>query len=336
MIPKASGGAGVGAGDRGDTGSGRRVEPGGAAAGRFSGLPLRILSDGDLDAIHAETLKVLEQTGVFVEDDEARDIFADGGASVDRETGMVRLPGEVVEAAITACPPDDGGPVTFTNFDVGIMYVDPRSGERREPVKADAADAALLVDALPNIDGYGAAVRPGDVPAATAAVHGCAAALLNTSKQVGAEATTGWEVHACAELGACLTGGLDELRENPVVGFGTCPVSPLKLPRDACEVIIESARLGLPDCILSMAMAGGTAPVTLAGTLVVHNAEVLAGIALAQLTTRGTPVTYGSSTTSMDLRFAAASVGSPELALIGAATAQMSKQYRLPSCIAGA
>jgi trimethylamine--corrinoid protein Co-methyltransferase len=68
----------------------------------------------------------------------------------------------------------------------------------------------------------------------------------------------------------------------------------------------------------------------------VHNAEVLAGIALAQLTTRGTPVTYGSSTTSMDLRFAAASVGSPELALIGAATAQMAKQYRLPSCMAGA
>jgi trimethylamine--corrinoid protein Co-methyltransferase len=67
-----------------------------------------------------------------------------------------------------------------------------------------------------------------------------------------------------------------------------------------------------------------------------HNAEVLAGITLAQLTERGSPVTYGSSTTAMDLRFAAASVGSPELALIGAATAQMSKQYRLPSVIAGA
>jgi trimethylamine--corrinoid protein Co-methyltransferase len=304
--------------------------------GGAPGMRLEVLSQGDLDAIHTETLTVLEQTGVFVEDDEARDIFADGGASVDRQTGIVRIPGEVVEAAIAACPHENDGPVTFSNFDEGVMYVDPRSGERREPVKADAADAALLVDALPNIDSYAAAVRPGDVPAATAAVHGCEAALLNTAKTVGAEATTGWEVHACAELGACLTGGLDELRENPVVGFGTCPVSPLKLPRDACEVIIESSRLGLPDCILSMAMAGGSAPVTLAGTLVVHNAEVLAGIALAQLTARGTPVTYGSSTTSMDLRFAAASVGSPELALIGAATAQMSKQYRLPSCIAGA
>jgi trimethylamine--corrinoid protein Co-methyltransferase len=85
-----------------------------------------------------------------------------------------------------------------------------------------------------------------------------------------------------------------------------------------------------------MAMAGGSAPVTLAGTLVMNNAEVLAGITLAQLTERGVPIIYGSSTTSMDLRYAAASVGSPELALIGAAVAQMAKQYRLPSCIAGA
>jgi len=299
-------------------------------------LRLEVLSTGDLDAIHSQTLQVLEETGVFVEDDEARDIFADGGASVDRETGIVRIPGEVVESAIAACPSDEDEPVTFSNFDEGVMYVDPRSGVRRTPRKADAADSALLVDALANIDSYAAAVRPADVPVATAAVHGCEAALLNTSKQVGTEATSAWEVRVCAELGACIVGGLDALRDDEVVSFGTCPVSPLKLPRDATEVIVECARLGLSDCILSMAMAGGSAPVTLAGTLVMNNAEVLAGITLAQLTERGVPVIYGSSTTSMDLRYAAASVGSPELALIGAAVAQMSSQYRLPSCIAGA
>ena len=114
-----------------------------------------------------------------------------------------------------------------------------------------------------------------------------------------------------------------------------CPVSPLKLPRDATEVIIESARAGVVDTILSMAMAGGSAPVTLAGTLVVHNAEVLSGIVLAQLTERGCPVMYGSSTTAMDLRLATASVGSPELALISAAAAQMARRYLLPSFVAG-
>ena len=113
-------------------------------------------------------------------------------------------------------------------------------------------------------------------------------------------------------------------------------MSPLKLVKDFCEIVIESARVGLPSCVLSMAMAGGSSPVTLAGTLVTHNAEVLAGITLGQLTVRGSKQLYGSSTTAMDLRLVAASVGTPECALISAGAAQLARQYRLPSYIAGA
>ncbi len=87
--------------------------------------------------------------------------------------------------------------------------------------------------------------------------------------------------------------------------------------------------------ILSMAMSGGSSPVTLAGTLVNHNAEVLSGVVLSQMTRRGSKVVYGSSTTAMDLRFATASVGSPECAMIGAAVAKMAQYYKLPSFIAG-
>jgi trimethylamine--corrinoid protein Co-methyltransferase len=83
-------------------------------------------------------------------------------------------------------------------------------------------------------------------------------------------------------------------------------------------------------------MAGGSSPAQLAGTLVTHNAEVLAGITLSQLTVRGAPVIYASSTTAMDLRLAAASVGSPECALISAGVAQLARRYMLPSWVAGA
>jgi trimethylamine--corrinoid protein Co-methyltransferase len=88
--------------------------------------------------------------------------------------------------------------------------------------------------------------------------------------------------------------------------------------------------------ILSMARAGGSSPVTLAGTLVTHNAEVLAGITLGQLTRPGAGAVYGSSTTAMDLRLASASVGSPECGLISAAVAQIARFYLLPSWVAGA
>jgi trimethylamine--corrinoid protein Co-methyltransferase len=84
-----------------------------------------------------------------------------------------------------------------------------------------------------------------------------------------------------------------------------------------------------------MAMSGGTAPVTLAGTLVPHNAEILSGITLSQLTRRGAPVVYGSSTTAMDLKMAAATVGTPECALISGAVARLARYYALPSYVAG-
>ena len=321
-----------------------------AGRARSGGLSLNVFTPDEIDDIHLATLEVLERTGVFVEDDEPLDIFADGGCRVDRENRVVRIPPHVVAASLAACPhsllycgrtPDrdfivEPGRVTFTNFDEGIKYIDPYTGEYRDPTIADVANIARLVDAMSEIDGYESAVGATDVPTETYALHGLETALLNTTKPVGCEAIDKWEARKCIGLAAIVAGGEDKLRERPFLGLGVCPVSPLKLPRDATEVIIECSRAGLPDTILSMAMSGGSAPVTLAGTLVQHNAEVLSGIVLAQLTERGSPVLYGSSTTAMDLRFASASVGSPELALIGAAVAQLAKQYRLPSYIAGA
>jgi trimethylamine--corrinoid protein Co-methyltransferase len=321
-----------------------------AGRARSGGLSLNVFTPDEIDDIHLATLEVLERTGVFVEDDEPLDIFADGGCRVDRETRVVRIPPHVVAESLAACPhsllycgrtPDrdfivEPGRVTFTNFDEGIKYIDPYTGEYRDPTIADVANIARLVDAMSEIDGYESAVGATDVPTETYALHGLETALLNTTKPVGCEAIDKWEARKCIGLAAIVAGGEDKLRERPFLGLGVCPVSPLKLPRDATEVIIECSRAGLPDTILSMAMSGGSAPVTLAGTLVQHNAEVLSGIVLAQLAERGSPVLYGSSTTAMDLRFASASVGSPELALIGAAVAQLAKQYRLPSYIAGA
>ena len=292
---------------------------------------------------------MLERTGVFVEDDEPLDIYADGGCLVDRETHMVRIPPHLVEEAIRSCPPKvylcgrdpandlvlEAGRVYFTNFDEGIMLVDPRTGEYRQPGIADVREVARLVDALDCMDTYESAVGATDVPAATASLHKWEAAAHNTTKPVGSEATSGADVRGILAMAAVMAGGADELRRRPLAGFGVCPVSPLKLPRDATEVIIETARAGVSDTILSMAMAGGSSPVTLAGTLVVHNAEVLSGIVLAQLTERGCPVIYGSSTTAMDLKLAAACVGSPELALVSAAVAQLARRYLLPSFVAG-
>ena len=286
-------------------------------AGRPSsgGLSLNVFTEAELEDIHLGSLEILERTGVWVEADDALDTFGDGGCVIDKETRMVRIPPHLVEDAIRSAPPKsylcgrdpeqdivlESGRVYVSNFDEGIMIVDSRTGEYRHPLMQDVREAARLVDALPHIDTYESAVHPGDVPEETASLYKWEAAILSTGKPVGTEATSAYDCRKLIEMATVVAGGEDEFRRRPLIGFGVCPVSPLKLPRDATEVIIESARAWCPDTILSMAMSGGSSPVTLAGTLVLHNAEVLSGIVLAQLVERGCPVTYGSSTTAMDL-----------------------------------
>ena len=314
------------------------------------GLSLDVFTGDEINDIHLATLEVLGRTGVWVEDDEALDVFEAGGAEVDREERIVRLPAHVVEDAIRSAPPtitlggrtpdDDvvveSGRVGFTNFGEGIKVTDVETGELREPTKRDVSDAARLIDALPEIDVLERPLGAHDVPQDAVPLHNAEAILANTSKHVFIGPINGRLLDKILEMAAAVVGGGAALRRRPLVSFITCPVSPLKLVRDCCEIIMGSARGGATVNVLSMAMAGASSPVSLAGTLVTHNAEVLSGITLAQLTARGAPVIYGSSTTAMDLRLASASVGSPECGLINAAVAQLARFYLLPSWVAGA
>jgi len=321
-------------------------------AGRLGsgGLSLSVFTADEMEDIHLATLEVLERTGVFVEDEEALDIFDGAGARIDSAHKIVRLAPYLVEDAIRSAPPSfvacgrtperdylmGAGRVGFTNFGEGIQLVDTYSGELRAPTKQDVADSARIVDALDDIDVYERALGAHEVPQEVAALHNADAILRNTTKHAFIGPLNGFLCRRMLRMAASIVGGAERLRERPIVSTLTCPVSPLKLVRECCEIIIESARAGVACNILSMAMAGGSSPVTLAGTLVTHNAEVLAGITLSQLTARGAPVVYGSSTTAMDLRLASASVGSPECALINAGVAQMARRYLLPSWVAGA
>jgi len=218
----------------------------------------------------------------------------------------------------------------------GVQIVDPYTGELRVPTRQDVADTAKAVDALPNVDVYERAVAAEDVDQRVAHLYQAEAWMTNTSKHGFMGSGNGYLSGKLLEMAAAVVGGKDKLRERPIISFITCPVSPLKLVKDTCEIIMAAARGYVAVNILSMAMAGGSSPVTLAGTLVTHYAEVLAGLTLSQLTRPGAAVVYGSSTTAMDLRLASASVGSPECGLISAAVAQIARFYLLPSWVAGA
>lgn len=321
-----------------------------AGLNQRTGFSLSMFSEDELQEIHYATLEVLEQVGIKVFCDEAIDILAGAGAEVDKSTNTVRFPQYLVEDAIRSAPRKvllagrdkkhdmilEGRRVGYTNFGAGVMIVDPYTGEMKETTKKDVGQTALVCDALDSVDIYSSAVVGRDMPEKTVDLHEAEAFLSNTTKHCQhIDLTGGSGAKGFLEMGAAIAGSHEELRRRPVISALVCPVSPLQLHTNTCEIIIEFARAGVPVNILSMAMSGASAPITLAGTLVTHNAEVLSGIVLAQATRKGAPVIYGSSTTTFDLTYVTAPVGAPELGMINAGVAELSNFYLLPSYVAG-
>jgi trimethylamine--corrinoid protein Co-methyltransferase len=216
-----------------------------------------------------------------------------------------------------------------------VLTEDLETGEIRNSTKQDVADLARLADALPHIDVLTAPVTARDKPDESSHLHMLEAAVANSSKHYGSDATDGSLAKLLIEMSAAVAGGLEELKQRPILDLGTCPTSPLQIGEESAEVVIECAKHWIPCTVLSMVMAGASSPISLSGALVVHNAEVLAGLVLAQLTNPGTPVIYGSSSTTLDMKQGGAVVGVPEMAMISAGVADLANYYGLPSFVAG-
>jgi len=308
---------------------------------------LNMFTDGDLEQIHLATLEVLEQTGVYFESEEAVEILKNTGAKV--EGNVVKFPNYMVEEAIRLAPKNlllagrdpqndmiiQKGRVYFTTFGQGVSVDDPYTGQWRPSTKKDAGMAAKMVDALPNYDFCFDMLAPTDCPAETDSLHSFEARITNTAKHVVLPAQGAERCEELVEMGIAITGSLKALQERPIFQFGGCPISPLSYPKEMSESLIYCARKKLPIHCLSMSMAGGMAPTTLAGALVVHNADILSGLVLSQTVQPGAPFIYASSTSIMWLKKASAVLGCPELGMINAGLAKITQMYNLPSFVSG-
>ncbi|MCF8068704.1 MAG: trimethylamine methyltransferase family protein [Desulfobacterales bacterium] len=313
------------------------------------GWGLKALSKDMIEDIHNATLEIMQTTGIRFDSDRALDIFEKGGCWVNRKTKVVRFPRHLVNDAITSCPNQiimagrdsrhdfmmGGREVGFTPFGVGVTTQDLETGELRDSTKADLEEMGVLIDALPHMDIYTPPVTPRDVPNESYDLHMAETAFVNCSKHIGAEIESKESALQIFEMAAAITGGSDEMKARPIVSTLVCPTSPLQYIENATDLIELCAEKWIPMTVLSMAMAGGSSPISISGTLVTHNAEVLAGIVLGQIINPGTPMIYGSSTTTFDMRYSAAVVGAPELGMISAAVVELANFYGLPNYVAG-
>jgi trimethylamine--corrinoid protein Co-methyltransferase len=322
-----------------------------AGISTISGFGLQAFTEDELDALHGATLEVLAEAGIKVESDEAVAMFHDAGARVERggRYNIVKFPHYLVEECIASAPRNaiyygrdpekdfilEPHRIGFSTFGECVQVIDPYTREVRSSVKSDLAGATLACDYLDEISVVERALCSSDQQPETQTLHNYEAMVTNTGKHVLLAFGNGANAKKIIAMAAAVSGGMENFRKRPIVTPFVCPTSPLTMVPSCCEVIIESARLGAGIAIIPMSLPGATATATLAGTLVQHNAEVLSAIMLAQLTNKGTPCTYSSCTTMMDLRFMNPAVGAPEYGIIGAGLAKLAQYYKLPCWVGG-
>jgi len=310
----------------------------------------RLLSKGDLDSIHWATLDVMEKTGVKINSEKALKILDDAGAFVDYKKNTVKIPAHLVEEALRKAPKHfrlyarnpkfdiklDGKHVYFSTDGIGIATIDFETGKKRNSTKKDVATAAIIADALEDIHIYWPMVIASDVPPQAHVLHELEASLNNTEKPITMDATSKLE-EAFYEIQmlAAVAGGEEELRKRPIAHAFECTVSPLILDEGATDAALEFSRAGIPVAFMGMPHAGITAPITLAGTMVVNNAEVLSSFTIIQMVNPGAPIMYSAVPTMPDLRTGHYGGGTPECALLFAAGAEIAKYYGIPSMVGG-
>lgn len=308
-------------------------------------LELRVLSREDVERIHAATLEVIERVGVRFPSRRALETWQAHGARVDEESMIVRAPARLIEEALRQAPPRyplaarlpsqdlplDGNHVYLGTDGCGIEVIDLQSGQRRRSRLQDVADIARLADFLPEIAFHWVAVSAQDCPPESRGLHELRAIWENSTKHVQTESIySEKEAIAAIEMASVLAGGREALRQRPVLSIMQCTASPLGHDRGSLEAGLVSAEAGVPVGFMTMASCLTTAPATLAGTLVVGNAEVISALALIQLAYPGAPVFYAAAQTAADLRTGAYTGGGPEDFLFGAATNQLADFYDLP------
>lgn len=308
-------------------------------------ISLDILSPEEILRLHTATLDIIETTGVRFPSKRALDIWEAHGAQVDRSTSIVKVPGNIIEDALKLAPPKytlaarlpeqdlplDGNHVFLGTDGCGVEVLDIKSGKRRMSCWQDVADIARIGDALEEIAFHWVAVSAQDYPVKTRGLHELRAIWENSTKHTQTESIYNEiEARIAIELAATIAGGKAELRNRPLLSIMQCTAPPLGQDGGSVDAALMGAEAGLPVGFMTMAACLTTGPATLAGNLVVGNAEVISALALIQLASPGAPVFYAAAQTASDLRTGSYTGGGPEDFLFGAAQNKLADFYNIP------
>ncbi len=321
--------------------------------------PDRRLSEQQIKLIDATSKELLQDPGLLCYNQDVTQLFKDAGAELEETEGAtrVRLGSDLVEKALQTAPstvvlgarnPDNrlvldsseprvrfvSGSETNIWLEVDFDAAGNPQFTRRNGSIARLKDAAHLAENLPNLDSFIRCVniRDESVTPENKDVNKLLASLNNITKHVQAGLTNLGALDDVVRMGEIIAGGEKAFEDNPIISFITCVIkSPLQVVEDTAAKLMAIARKRVPVVISSSPMAGTTAAFDEFGMVAQINAEILAGITIAQLISPGTPVLYGSVPVRSRLDTLEDMYGAPEFNHYNISCAQMARFYGVPS-----
>jgi trimethylamine--corrinoid protein Co-methyltransferase len=303
-----------------------------------------VLGPAEVERIDAASMELLSTVGLHVDWPLARDLFRRAGADVDDDAQRVRLPEALVRQAVDQAPARfqlygsdpafsldvGGGQINFAGLGTPTHVLDPETGERRPAAMEDVVRHIKLIAGCRHIHNSQMDVWPNDIPMTTIHSEAIWTWAHHSHKPFGMGCYGYLPTLDMMRLMAIVAGGKETLRQRPAF-FAICSVgSPLQMIQMQLEGLLICADYGQPLAMSPEAIAGATAPVTLAGLLAQQNANILAHVTLAQIWRPGTPVLYGTVSTVANMRLGNVALGAVETGLITAGAAQMARYYGLP------
>jgi trimethylamine--corrinoid protein Co-methyltransferase len=307
------------------------------------------LSPDEVARVHEESLRILSDIGIRVHGDVARPLLAGAGAEVNDETGLVRIPPSLVEAALGRAPgafllgarnpehdvPVPAGRTRFAMDGTAAFMRDFTTGERRYGIRQDTVDAMRVFQQCDLAVMGWPPVAASDMPVPSRPLHEFAAMLTTLSKHGQHELHRRDQAAWLGEIITALAGGEARARERHEASVVYCPVAPLVHDGEMLDAYLDLGRWDVPVCVLPMPVPGTTGPASLLANIALANAEALSSLVIFEIANPGRPVMYGSAVGSMDFRSGAFLAGTPEMGIQSGALTTMGRFYGLPTMAAG-
>jgi trimethylamine--corrinoid protein Co-methyltransferase len=306
---------------------------------------ISLLSDQLIKQVLDEAFQLMMAPGIKVQSPEARELLAAAGAQVDPSTQVVHIPVQVAAPALESAPRQFhlydrlGRPAVLyggdaVHFDPGssaVHILDPETLAHRPSYAPDLVRIIKIAEMLPQYDAQSTAVVCNEVPKAIGDLYRLFLVLMYSSKPIVTGAFSVPTLQKMIDMLAIFAGGRQALAEKPQAVFDVCPSPPLIWSEFGAQNLIDLARAGVPAQMVSMPLAGATAPVTLLGSVVQHAAECISGIVIHQLARPGAPIVWGGAPAIFDMRKGTTPMGAMETAMIDASYAEVGKALGLPT-----